>query len=110
MKTIQKIKELIRKESAVGDCISDAERRTANKNLILLRACLVYLESGPREEFIRKEINRLQIKLDIINNGFVMPFKTENDRIFQKLKREYLKEHNFSLLKEQLSTLKFILN
>jgi hypothetical protein len=107
MKTIQEIDYEIGKALHQAD---ETEKETqlnrVRKRVQFLNTCKMYLLTRPDEAFIIKEIERLEKRIKLLDEGFIH-FRpplghTGNPRLL------YEKETGIPALKTQLDTLKFI--
>lgn len=89
------------------DKVTKRERTKIGNRVVFLKMCLLYLESGATEEFVRKEYDRLHNKVRLIDEGydyFKLFCAAEDPR------HEYELETGLPRLKEQLKTIEFLLN
>ena len=110
MKTLKqvqdKIKNIVEENKNLG--VLDPKRKRVNLNLNLLRQVEKYLLSTPTEEFIKREIENLELKLTVINER-----KEEYKQMYDKLSENEInsyfeKEYNIKTMKKQLKVLKYI--
>jgi hypothetical protein len=96
--------------------IPDNERRnmkkidhTRKKNRVaFLRVIHNYLQESPTEEFIRKEIKRLENRLTKLDELYIkLPDKPKDEREFMK---EFKKDNNYKQIKDQIKALNYILH
>jgi len=76
-----------------------------------LTTCLRYVETDPSKEFISKEVDRIESRINLIDDGYAY-WRTINMLSAMEAERikEYNKQMGLSTLKSQLQCLKFILN
>lgn len=70
MKTIEFLKSEI---NAIVPVSEEKDKKTFtanNKKAKFLRDCILYLEKSPTEFFIKSEIDRMDYKIECIDNGF----------------------------------------
>jgi len=77
----------------------DLDLKIKTKKVIVLRNIILYLQTNPREEFVKKSIEDLQRKLNVLENRFV------SGNIKRK---EHNELYNIITLKQQLKNLKYI--
>lgn len=88
------------------------EVKKIKKKLSYINQIIRYLESGPTEEFLKKEQKRLEKEIEVIGGRFFVKFsnKTWPTLTAEKLARaEFEKEYGAKKKKEQLKNIKFIL-
>jgi hypothetical protein len=112
MKTIQQIKKEI--DSILSLDRNEMKKREYikhSKRVSFLNTCLMYIESSPDEQFVLKEITRLQNRIDAIKKqqpAFdLSPYRNSSEE--KKLIESYLKEYRVPELNNQLKTLNYIL-
>jgi hypothetical protein len=84
--------------------------KAAVKRLKYLNDCIKYLQSSPDKEFLVKEIQRLEKRIQLINDSFNawVPVKDyENEKAKQT---DYNKMHHVKDLKTHLKTLNYLLS
>ena len=118
MKTLQNIREEIEaiKSQADGlrakksqDKKADRLYKKLGKERKLLYECQLYLESSPREEFVRKMLKDLQDQLKRIDEGFSDWLPTYTKVGNEDCKKTYLKIMETAEKKKQIKVLKLIL-
>ena len=108
MKTIKEIKLEI---AGLLEILPNANKNEAKKiksRLKILKDCVMYLETNPRDEFIKENYDNLKKRIEIIDSRFnewfkAIGFKPKNP------KTTWNKLNNMSLLKFQLYVLKYYL-
>lgn len=93
-----------------GPKMKKMERTKMANRITFLRQTITYLEQDNRQEFLEKELNRLNNRVQLINDGYAdwIPakwFEKEKDKL-----KEYLKEMGVPKLKTQIKALRFILD
>jgi len=78
------------------------------KQLPILATCLKYLESDPKESFVKAEIERIKTKIDLRMREFTFDEKLDLATV-AKLKREHRKKYGIAHLEDQLKTLRYLL-
>lgn len=79
----------------------------AKKRIQFLRMCQHYLETQPSTEFLQKEKARLENRLDLIEDNFDYYKATATAK---KPLKEYAKLMDTKSVKEQLKTIKYLIN
>lgn len=109
MRTKQQIEKLIEKEkdyvlNATGNSsfMKKVENR-ARKTIAFYRECIKYLETSPTIEFVKSEKQRISNLLSVIDQRTLEVYGGKKER------NEYRSEMGESKLKQQLYTLKFLL-
>lgn len=116
MKTIQEIrKEIQGIESQLQESCTDRERITMYKKIEKLRACILYLETSPRVEFIqseRRDLSRvIESRGKIIDNFFsAESYQKMTKSALTKLRKEQERINDIPRLKVQLETLNYLLS
>lgn len=114
MKTIIEIdKEIAKVLSSYNKDDLVPEKRKKEKLYNYLRTCKFYLETFPREEFIKKEISRLNLEVGAINSRFDLwkstLTMTEMSKI-HNLSSHYKRINEIPLKLKQINTLKYLLD
>jgi hypothetical protein len=112
MKRIEDVDNLIRKIQSDYDHITtylptSDKRKTKllSKKYCFLMKIKLYLESNPREDFLKKNKEDIERKLDKITENFELEFKfNENLKL-----KDYQKKMGVNELKTKLKTINFIL-
>jgi cation transport regulator ChaC len=91
------------------------EKSKLYKQIENLRACILYLETEPRAEFVGKEsedLNKIiQRKQGVIDDFFGSEeYQKMTKSALSKLKKEHEKTHNLPKLRTQLDTLNYLLS
>ena len=109
MKTIKEIEREINAEiKSVTKETTKSEASAVKRRLVFLRQCKIYLEAEPRPEFIASEIAATKRKLDLIPTHYEA---WQVGKVLSKYNDPYnsfLTEMNYSNLKTQLKTLRFL--
>lgn len=109
MKTYEQITKEIQKLTALDQrTTEDKELKAARKRAQFLSQVKKYLETQPREEFVRKELHRLADKIEIVKDAFSLPQDLKVKEA-TKLRKEFEKTHEVPKMKAQLKTLQYIL-
>jgi hypothetical protein len=91
---------------------NDRLYKKAGKRVAFLRSCLFYVEGQPRQEFVERQLDLLEIKLELINKGFGEWCKNtpniDNKTLVQR-KAEYNAALDVKTIKQQIKTLIYIL-
>jgi hypothetical protein len=86
------------------------EKKLRNK-IPHLNHLIRYVESEPSPEFIKSEIERIEAKINLRMAGFdTESIKDWAKKDFNKVKKEYEKFHEIPKLREQVRTLRYLLN
>lgn len=118
MKTIDELKkeiEEIRKPYLENGKLkfnpSEKTKKKINTRIRYIQECIRYLETNLREEFIEEEINRLKNTIEVFNNRFDEWNKNTlpAEREFEDPRTYYEKVNNYTHIKSQIKTLKYIL-
>lgn len=93
-----------------GQKMKKMERTKTANRITFLMTTITYLEQDNREEFLLKELERLNKRSQLIHDGYSdwVPnkyFVKEKDKL-----AEYLKMMDIPKLKTQIKALRFILN
>lgn len=119
MKTINQIKsDLIEvvntlqedKQKKVEDRMKKSAATKLRKKIPFLKTCIMYVESGPSEQFVKKEIERIETKINLRMGLFILDdYKEVDKKTVSKFKREHEKKYEIPHLREQVRTLRFLL-
>lgn len=111
MKTVQQIEEEITEIiRSIKKDSKEAEVKKAERDVIFLRQCKRYIETSPREEFIKSQREEIQRRIDLIPTHFEA-WKT--GRALSKYKdpyKAYCTEMKLSDMKAQIKTLDYLLS
>lgn len=78
------------------------------KRLDYLNVCLMYVESEPSSEYLKKEYDRITNRINLLVDAYVQPsYGTMSER--KKDKRDYEKKMELPKLRSQLMTVNFIM-
>lgn len=79
------------------------------KKVKFYNLCWKYLQSNPSEEFCKNEINKLDLRLKLINQEYPAEkiFATLDEE--KNFKKEFNNKWDIPKIKEQLKTLRFLL-
>jgi hypothetical protein len=108
MRSVEQIISVIEqlKESDFDE-MKPAKKKAVFNRINFLITCQRYLESKPSEDFLRKEESRLSRRIDLIDKGLHAYCQSS---VSKSAKRDYEKENGIPTLKEQLKTIKYLLN
>lgn len=88
-------------------------RKKNGKRVSLLNKCIMYLETDPTEEFVKKQIKETFSTIQHLNEGFA-DWKNGSEDMKSltdpEARRIFSSETGLAKLKMQLKVLKFILN
>lgn len=111
MKTAEQVKEEI--DSAIKSIKRDsteAEIKAVKKDLVFLRMIKMYLDTNPREEFVKAQKDELQRRIDLLPTHYE---GWQTGKVLTKYKdpyRSYCAEMGLAGMKQKIKTLDFILN
>lgn len=111
MKTINDIKGEIKaiENTPVSDIkeMKPAKWKRELKRLELLRLLVIYLETNPKEEFIKSEIDRLEV---IMNNRAFDPDEFEKlpQKEITRLRNEHETKFEIKKMRQQQKVLKYL--
>jgi len=112
MKTEKYLKEQI--EKIAHDCFHEREENALKvlmDRMSFAKNCLLYIQTNPSEEFLTKERDRINNRVDMLMKSYVGLNETKNSvSKCLKHKKDYEKEMGIPHLRKQLSTLNFLLN
>lgn len=108
MVTLIEVKNIISEQRDVVEN-SDGPRRSRAKNKLQLYLVIeAYLQTTPSEDFVRKELKRVENRLRLINEGFVANPEWEPKRKSAELK-QYSRLMNVGQLRDQRRALRIII-
>jgi NAD-specific glutamate dehydrogenase len=91
-----------------NDVKSKKQLARIKKEVKRLKEVKLYLETAPREEFVKEEIERLSRRIEQINGGYKEWLKAMNKTDSIQAKKEYREETGIAVLNRQIQTLRFI--
>lgn len=112
MKKIDQLEGELRdiKHSIENEVLKPAQEKRLRKRIPYIRHCIKYLESEPKESFVKSEIQKCEDKITIRMSHFVLNNVEELDKkTVTKLKKAHEKLHEIPKLREQVRTLRYIL-
>jgi hypothetical protein len=80
-----------------------------NKQLIFLKHIKRYLETNPRPEFVQKQLEDVVFRIGHIDDQYLIWQAGRQLTTYKDPKKAYTNEMGLPILKEQLKTLKYIL-
>lgn len=91
--------------------VLDTEEKRLRKKIPFLRKCILYLETEPREEFLKSEIDRICEMINTRIEMFKEPHNADklSKKDLSKLKKAHEKEWEVPKLRMQLKTLNYLL-
>jgi hypothetical protein len=109
-KLTQEVSTLMLRLDNDGLKMKKMERSKITNRITFLRTTITYLEQDNREDFLSSELDRLNKRVQLINDGYAdwIPskyYEKEKDQL-----KDYLKEMGIPKLKAQIKALRFILN
>ncbi|MBA2610539.1 MAG: hypothetical protein H0U95_01115 [Bacteroidetes bacterium] len=115
MKNVDQLKEQIQKEHHnYKKCLNDQDKKSVKQSkerLEFLNACLMYLESNPKESYLKEQLEFLKLKVEKISNNFVNWINsTPGARRLKSPKSAFNKEVGIIGLNNQIETLEFLLS
>ncbi len=87
-----------------------SEKTKLKKRVGLLRKCILYLETNPTDDFLKKEIDRLENRISLIMA--LCPLgepKAVAGSVIKKMKIEYEKNHDIPKFREQVRVMRFLI-
>jgi hypothetical protein len=106
---IRKELEEFKKFNSNYDDYVKFENKKRNR-IEFISMCKLYIDTSPRESFIKSELNRLEKRLEKLDGGFAFWFKSSGLTDFKQGERIYASEVGIKKIKEQIKTLSFLLN
>lgn len=105
---IKNLRKYALKSKSDGD---EKESKKAIREVNFLKNVLWYLETSPREEFLKSELIKLTKRVDNINEHYANWLKNDKPPsvLPEKAKSFYAKEMGVPLLKSQIKTITYIL-
>ena len=111
MKTIESVTQEINEAlKSITKDSGKAEVEAVKRDVAFLRQCKLYLDSSPRQEFIQKQRDEIQRRINLIPSHYK---EWQYGRVLTKYKdpyKTYQAEMNYSGLKVQLKTLDYLLS
>lgn len=89
-----------------------AHEKRLRKKIPFLKTCIMYLESSPTEAFVKKELDRIETKINLRMSQFPLDQYQKSDMPLtevNKLKKAHEKKYEIPHLREQVRTLRFLL-
>jgi len=110
MKTKESIKKEIEELQLIIKKQDPIVKSTMNK-IDNLKLCMAYIETSPKEEFLEKQVNRIDERIKLIMLNY-KPLDAERfpKAEVSKHKKDFEKLMGIPHLKNQLKILKYILN
>jgi hypothetical protein len=93
--------------------LNPAKEKRLRKRIPFLKHCIMYLESNPDTNFVKSEITKVEEMINRRMNLFVLDNYESagvDKKTVNKLKKEHEKKYDVPKLREQVRTLRFILN
>lgn len=112
MKTLAKLLEEKKQitKSLESEIEKKAQETKLRKRLSFILMCERYVATNPSEDFLKKELNRLNNRLQIINKDMPkFPFGSDPKYVAKK-KQEYRKLMDVSDLTNKIQAVSFLLN
>ena len=106
MKTTEQINQEISDIIASIDGLKESEKKRLKKRIALLKQYKLYLESNPREDFLKESKNLIEKRINFIKDNF-QSWIPPNGCL--KPLNMYKKETGLPLLISQLDALKYLL-
>ncbi len=111
MKTVteinQEINDIVR---SINKNSSDKEVKNAKARVSFLRFCLKYVETNPREEFVKSQLDDVRRRIKLLPTHFA---GWQTGRVLTKYKdpyASYCSEMGLSDMKAQVKTLEYLLS
>lgn len=96
------------KRGKISDSVYNKSVNNASSVLNFLRMCKYYLETNPREEFVKSEIDRINNRIKKIDTGFEYYLAHEKIKDPVLAKNVYYAETDYKKITKQLRTLVYI--
>lgn len=112
MRTVKQVKDEIKEieHRLQTEELKKAVNTKLRKRIQYLRHCIMYIETNPSPQFIKDEIKKVETKIDLRMNQFVLDGIEQMPKsVVAKLRREHEKMYEIPKLKEQVKTMKYIL-
>lgn len=106
MKTLLDVKSDIAALTESLPTLKKKKQESAKKKILFLNQILLYLESMPDDGFVKNEIIRLENRINAILNQFDPTLYKDP----KPAKMKYEKDMKIPRLREQVRTLRYILN
>lgn len=114
MKTIPQIKKMIAETEAIFEDPKAKSKhlKKAHKLSAYYRSAVQYLETGPREDFVRAEVERMETRVDQIKAGYKGWIKANpyEHAALKEPQKAYERSVDLAGVKRRLNFLKFILS
>ena len=93
---------------------SRLEIKKMQRRVRYLNVIIAYMESGPTEEFCKRELKRVEAEIQAVNSRFFLKYPQGNHKFAtldaEKIaRRDFEKEYGIKKKKEQIKNLRFIL-
>lgn len=86
------------------------KEKKLRKKIPYLNTCIMYLESNPDELFIKQEIEKVETKINLRMQQFILDdIENKPKSLVSKLKRQHEKQYDIPKLREQVRTLRYLL-
>jgi len=116
MKTVQELKSEISdiKYKIENEDMKPATERRLRKRIPFLKTCIMYVESNPSRDFIKKQMEDCENKIDLRMRSFpldeYMAMEKPPDKpTIRKLKMAHEKKYEIPHLRDQVRALRFLL-
>jgi len=113
MKSVAIIKAEMKEIKFTTENTTDLKPRELSnlrKRYVMLKECLLYLETTPSETSIRDQIEATEDKISLRMSGFTLEDVNQPEKgLVAKLRRKYEKENNIQHLRLQVRSLRFLL-
>lgn len=80
------------------------------KRLPVLKECLMYLETNPTDEFVAKELERLDYLINKCMGRFVIPEGKIPAKEWSELRKEHENQYGIPSMRKQARILRYLLN
>lgn len=112
MKTIPELKAEVKdiEYKIHHEEMKPAAQKRLRKRIPFLKTCIMYLEEKPDHQYMRSEIQKIETKITLRMNQFVLDdYKEVDKQTVNKLKKAHEKKYEIPHLREQVRTLRFLL-
>jgi hypothetical protein len=89
--------------------LKKSKKKVLSKKLSWYNHIRLYLETKPREEFVREELETVMFRIARINADYIYWSAGRSLTAYKDPKKTYTNEMGLPVLNEQLKTLKYIL-
>jgi hypothetical protein len=119
MKTIEELKKMSKdllvqagnEKKKCKELNKKFNQKKYDKQFLVIKDCIAYLETNPREEFIQSESERVDKAIAVLSDRFgVWQQSPAASKVKGNLRKNYENNSGITQMKIQLKVLNFILN